>query len=135
MTRMFDFPNPGGGEPVRDERLGALLRAAVGEAPMGDVDWSALAERVAAAVRAQHGTPWWGHVARWQPRVLPLALAAGLVGALALWQATVGARETTLVAGSGDLVTAVVSGTSSADAALFYAGSLTSTELAAEVPE
>ena len=136
MTRMFEFPEPNGGEPVRDERLGALLRAAVGEPPMTDVDWSALAARVSAAVRSQHGTPWWGHVARWQRRALPLALAAGLVGALALWHSTLGTREAASAFGSGELVTAVVSGTPSDDAALSYAGWLTSTvELATEVPE
>ena len=136
MTRMFEFPEPGGGEPARDERLGALLRAAVGEPPMTEVNWSALAERVGAAVRSHHFTPWWGHVARWQRRALPLALAAGLVGALALWHSSLGARDTAPAVGSGELVTAVVSGTSSTDAAQSYAGWLTSTvELTSEVPE
>jgi hypothetical protein len=135
---MFDFPDPGGGEPVRDERLGALLRATVGEPPMTEVDWTALAERVGAAVRAHQAAPWWDHVARWQRHALPLALAAGVVGALALWQSSLGARDAASVVGSGELVTAVVSGTSSTDAALSYAGWLTSTvtaDLSSEVPE
>jgi hypothetical protein len=142
MTRMFTFPDPQGGEPqrdepLRDERLGALLRDAVGAPPMGDVDWSALAERVSAAVRSQHAMPWWSYVGRWQRRALPLALAAGLVGALAIWSgAAAVARAEASAYGTGDLVTAVLSGISSDDAASSYAGSVTgSSELVSGVPE
>ena len=135
MTRMFNFPEPdGGAEPARDERLGALLRDAVGEPTMSEGDWSALADRVTAAVRGRHAIPWWGHIGRWQLRAIPLALAAGLVGALALWSATAGVGDAT--SASPDLVTAVVSGTSSADAALSYARSVTGTsDLVTDVPE
>jgi hypothetical protein len=126
MTRMFIFPDPlDDAEPRRDERLGALLRDSVGELPMADVDWSALAERVGAAVRAQQAMPWWGHVERWQRRAVPLALAAGLIGALALWTDIVVARAEAAVNPSGDMVSAVVSGASSAEAATSYVGSLT----------
>ena len=138
MTRMFSFPPPDDtGEPARDARLGSLLRDIVGEAPMADVDWTALADRVGAAVRSQHAAPWWSHVERWQRRALPLALAAGLVGALALWSSALGSRgDVPALGGTPDFVTAVVSGTSSAEAALSYAGSLTSSvDLAAGVPE
>ena len=136
MTRMLDFPDSGG-EPERDERLGELLRDAVGESPMRDVDWTALAARVGSAVRAHHATPWWGHVSRWQQRALPLALAAGLVGALAIWQSSAEAREPVLVPGTGDLVTAVVSGAPADEAAMFYAGALATTveQAATGMPE
>ena len=136
MTRMFEFPAREDGEPARDPRLGALLRDSVGEAPMGDVDWSALAERVSVAVRSQQPMPWWGHVVRWQLRALPLALAAGLMGALALWSARVSARETAVPFYAGDAITEVVSGTSSADAAGYYAGFVTNVaDVATGVPE
>jgi hypothetical protein len=136
MTRMFDFPARDGGEPARDARLGALLRDSVGETPMADVDWSALAERVGAAVRSQQPMPWWGHVERWRLRALPLALAAGLTGALALWSAKESARETATPFYAGDAITEVVSGTSSADAAGYYAGFVTNTvDVVAGVPE
>jgi hypothetical protein len=137
MTRMFSFPtSDGGAEPARDERLGALLRDTVGEPPMGDVDWSALAARVSAAVRSQHAMPWWGHVGRWQRRALPLAIAAALVGALALWTDIAVAPAEAGAYASGDLVSAVASGVSSDDAATSYAGSVTgSSELVSGVPE
>lgn len=135
MTRVFHFPDPAGGEPPRDERLGALLREAVGVPPMADVDWTALADRIGAAVRMPRATPWWGHVERWQRRALPLAIAAGLVGALALWSAANGASAE-IVGGNGDLVTAVVSGTSSTDAATSYARVVAgSVDLVAGLPE
>ncbi len=136
MTRMFSFPHPDDAdEPSRDERLGALLREVVGTTPLDDVDWTALADRVGGAVRA-HGAPWWIHVERWQRRALPLALAAGLVGALAFWSSALASAESAALGGNADFVTAVLSGTSSAEAARSYAGSLTSTvELTAEVPE
>ena len=137
MTRMFTFPNSdGSGEPARDEQLGALLRDVVGVPPMADVDWSALAGRVSAAVRSQSATPWWGHVGRWQRRALPLALAAGLVGALALWSGAAIARVEAAAYGSGDLVTALLAGASPDDAANTYTRSITgSGDAVAGVPE
>jgi hypothetical protein len=139
MTRSF-FINPSSpdeGEPSRDPRLGALLRAAVGDPPVADVDWDALAERVSMAVRAQRAAPWWSYAERWQRRAIPLALAAGLVGTLALWNASTELRaEAAALGGSPDLVTAVVSGTPASDAATSYAGSFTSTvDLVTGVPE
>ena len=136
MTRMFSFPTPDGAEPARDEQLGALLRDAVGATPMADVDWSALAERVSAAVRSQHAMPWWGHVGRWQRRALPLAIAAGLVGALALWTDMAVARAEASAYVTSDVVSAVAAGVSSDDAATSYAGTVTgSSELVSGVPE
>ena len=125
MTRMFDFPAPDDHEPARDERLGALLRDSIGRPPTSAVDWNALAARIGAAVREGQVAPWWSHVALWQRGAVPLALAAGLVGALALFGAGSAANGD---AGSTseplDLVSAVVSGASSSDAALTYAGAV-----------
>ena len=136
MTRMFHFPEPdGGAEPARDERLGALLRDAVGVPAMTDGDWSALADRVSAAVRGRRAMPWWGHVGRWELRAIPLALAAALVGAFALWSATGAGVSDTFVA-SPDPVAAMVSGASSAEAARSYAGAVAgSSDLVSGVPE
>jgi hypothetical protein len=138
MTRMYTFPTPtpDGAEPARDERLGALLRDCVGEPPMADVDWSALAERVSRAVRAQSAMPWWSHVERWRLRAVPLAVAAGLIGALALWTDIVVGRAEAAPYPVADMVSAIVSGGSSADAATSFTGTLTaSNELVAGVPE
>ena len=123
MTRMFDFPAPDDHEPARDERLGKLLRASVGEPPTSVVDWNALAARIGAAVRERQVAPWWSHVALWQRGAVPLALAAGLVGALALFGAGRAENGDSVPTSEPlDLVSAVVSGTSSSDAALTYAG-------------
>lgn len=136
MTRFFVFPGPDDGEPARDERLGALLREIVGEPPMAAVDWAALADRVSNATRTQHPAPWWAHVERWQRRALPLALAAGLVGGLALWKGVGTSRADTFASVTGDPVSAVAAGASSDDAATSYAGSVaTSADLVSGVPE
>lgn len=125
MTRMFDFPAPDDHEPARDEQLGALLRETVGDPPTSVVDWNALAVRIGAAVREGQVAPWWSHVARWQRGAVPLALAAGLVGALALFgSGSVMNGDSGPASESLDLVSAVVSGTSSSDAALTYAGAV-----------
>jgi hypothetical protein len=121
------------GEPARDERLGALLRQVVGEAPMAEVSWPQLAQRISDAVQAHQGAPWWSYAARWQRRAIPLALAAGIVGALAFWGT---ATSRPAEASSMDLVSAVVTGTSTADAASSYARSVTGTlDLTRVLPE
>ncbi len=137
MTRMYEFPGPDrGSEPPRDARLGALLRAVLGEPPMAEVDWPALAGRIGAAVRSPRNAPWWIHVERWQRRALPLALAAGLVGTLAFWHATRTDDQVMALPGTRDLVTAVVSGASADEAAFTFARAITGTvELVAEIPQ
>jgi hypothetical protein len=115
-------------EPARDERLGALLRGVVGDPTTAAVDWDGLAARIAAALPGQHSTPWWSYAERWQRRAVPLALAAGLVGLFALWDSTGGAaRGETAIPGASEMISAVMSGTSAADAARTYTRSLTST--------
>jgi hypothetical protein len=116
---------PDDGEPARDERLGALLRQVVGDPPMAEVSWSQLAQRIAADVRAHQAAPWWSYAEHWQQRAIPLALAAGLVGALAFW-GTATSRPPEL-SSSMDLVAAMVTGTPTAEAARAYAHSLTGT--------
>jgi hypothetical protein len=117
---------PDDGEPARDERLGALLRQVVGDPPMAEVSWPQLAQRIAADVRAHQAAPWWSYAEHWQRRAIPLALAAGLVGALAFW-GTATSRPAE-ASSSMDLVSAVVAGRSStAEAASSYAHSLTGT--------
>src|SRR5258705_9754824 len=88
---------------------------------MADVRWQKLAQRIAAAVHA-YQAPWWSYAERWQRRVLPLALAAGLVGALAFW-GTAASRSPD--ASTTDLVSAVATGASPAGAASSYARSVT----------
>lgn len=56
---------------------------------------------------------------------MPLALAAGLIGLLAIWEGTNGsARGESAVPGASEMMTAVMAGTSAA-AARAYARSLT----------
>lgn len=138
MTRIYKFPRSSNeDEPARDARLGQLLRSVVGEPPLGEMDWPALAARIGDAIRSPHAAPWWSHVERWKRRALPLALAAGLVGAVALWNAATGSRpDASWGSAPVDLVSAVVSGDFSADAADSYAGAVTgSIEQVAEFPE
>jgi hypothetical protein len=113
------------GEPARDERLGALLRQVVGEPPMAEVRWPQLAQRIADAVQAHQAAPWWSYAERWQRRAIPLALAAGLVGALAFWGT--GTSRSAELSSPMDLVSAVVMGTPTAEAASSYAHSITGT--------
>src|SRR2546423_9891779 len=116
----FNLSNRGrdAGEPARDSRLGAMLRDVVGDPSVIDVNWHDLAGRIAAAVRTPRTAPWWSYVERWQHRALPLAIAAGLIGALAIWGAANSQRaEAVLPTGAADLVSAAAAGASSCDAA------------------
>jgi hypothetical protein len=115
-------------EPARDESLGALLRGVVGDPIAAGVDWDRLAARIAAALPGHHTTPWWSYAERWQRRAVPLALAAGLVGLFALWDSgSAAARNESAVPSATEMISAVMSGTSAADAARTYTRSLTNT--------
>jgi hypothetical protein len=118
----------GGEEPARDERLGALLAEVAGAPPFADVDWTALAQRIATA-RVRQRTAWWSYAARWERRAVPVALAAGLAGVLALWGLGMptASRASTFAMGA-DPVAAMVEGTPAADAAHSYAGAFTTAE-------
>jgi hypothetical protein len=124
-------------EPPRDARLGALLRDVVGDPARHDVGWDALAQRIHASVTATESAPWWSYAERWERRVLPLAMAAGLVGALAIAGAARLRSETAGTYTASDAVSAVVWGASSDDAARSFARTLTSGAdvLAVGVPE
>jgi hypothetical protein len=123
-------------EPKRDERLGALLRDLLGEIPFGEVHWDALAGRIGAVIRASPTAPWWSYVERWQRRAIPLAVAAGLVGALVLFHPWVAHSEGLPLTSAADLVSAVVAGTPSEDAATTFARSVTTVaDLSEEVIE
>ena len=123
----------GSDEPPPDLQLRAQLHILVGDLPMADVDWSALAARIARATTIT-SAPWWCHAVRLERRLLPLALAAGLAGALALWRIDP-ALPLSPAAGM-DLDIAVMTGVSTNDAARTFAGSVTSSfDLTAEPSE
>ena len=122
-----------GGEPARDVRLGNLLRDHVGATPGDDVNWDALASRISSGIRGQ--SEWWSYAARWDRRAIPIALAAGIVGAMLLFN-THAASASTAVA--PDLFAEVVNGTTPDEAVRFYSRAVTSTvveHLAASAPE
>lgn len=110
-------------EPRRDPRLAALLRTLMGEIPMREVNWDALAGRVGAAIRARQ-TPWWSYLERWQRRTLPLALAAGAFGASVLVHSWLTHPEA--LTSAPDMVSAVVAGAPAEDAATTFAHTVTS---------
>ena len=113
-----------GPEPERDARLSAALRTVVGDVPTHSVDWNSLARRIAHAVAIQRPSPWWSWAARWERRVVSLALVAGIGGAVALWSSTAATRAGETAA-LPDLVTSVAGGTPASDAATTFAHSLT----------
>ena len=124
-----------GPEPARDTELGTLLRDVVGDSPDHSVDWTSLASRITSRVGAQASAPWWSYAAQWERRMIPLALAAGVVAAAALWSTTAPA-STTALASASSFTTEVASGAPADDAASQFARSITNTvDLAAGVPE
>ena len=120
-------------DPPRDEALGALLRQAEGDVPVRAVDWDALASRIARSLPGRATLTWWSYAEHWSQRLLPLAFAASLLGAVALWQA----GELSGVASASavtDVVADVVQGAPVEDAARSFARTVTAdvTMLAAE---
>jgi hypothetical protein len=114
-----------GPEPARDAALGAALREQVGAVPQ-DVNWQALAQRINARVAAHAAaSPWWAYAARWERRVIPIALVAGIAATLALANLEVASASPTFVS-AASVSTAVVSGTSFEEAAVQFAHSVTS---------
>ena len=125
-----------GPEPLHDPELGALLRSVVGEAPLDAVNWTQLAARIGERVAAQAAGPWWSYAARWERRVIPIFVAAGIVAAAALFSSTASASEVAPRTTASALATEVASGTPAEDAAVLFAGSITSTvELNAGLPQ
>ena len=121
-------------EPARDEQLAALLRQAVGDVPATAVDWDALATRISRALPPRANVAWWSYTERWSRRILPIALAASLVGAAMLWNADdVGAVVVAQTVPT-DVVVDVVQGVPIEDAARTFAGTMTVDETLA-MPE
>ena len=124
-----------GPEPAHDPELGALLRVAVGDAPMDRVNWTRLAARIGERIGVQATAPWWAYAARWERRVIPIAIAAGIAAAAVLFTTTASASEVQRTSASA-LATEVASGTPVEDAAALFARSITSAvDLTAGVPE
>ena len=124
-----------GPEPAHDPELGALLRSVVDDAPMDSVDWARLAARIGDSVGVQAAGPWWTYAAQWERRVIPIFIAAGLAAAAVLFTTTASASEVPRTTASA-MTTEVASGTPAEDAAVLFAGSITSTvDIAAGVPE
>jgi len=115
-------------EPRRDVELAALLRRVTGDVPVGAVNWDALATRIARGIPARTASTWRSYAERWERRMLPLAFAASLVGAVALWKIAEPSAPATVVAQvtSTDLLSDVVQGAPTEDVALRYARTVTS---------
>jgi hypothetical protein len=119
-----DFNPFAAGDPPRDEELAALLRRAVGDVPAGAVDWDALASRITRALPPRQSLPWWSYTERWSRRIIPIALAAGLVGAVTLWNAD-DASAVVVAQSAPDVVAEFVQGAPAEDAALTFARTMT----------
>jgi hypothetical protein len=122
------------GDPPRDEALAALLRQVDGDVPVRAVDWDALASRIARSLPGRASLTWWSYAERWSQRLLPIAFAASLLGAVALWQADELPSVATASAAVTDVVAEVVQGAPVEDAARSFARTVTAdvTVLAAE---
>jgi hypothetical protein len=111
-------------DPPRDESLAELLRHAMGDVPVGSVDWDALASRISRSIPARSLT-WWSYTDRWSRRILPVALAASLVGAVMLWNADEPPAMVVAQTASVDVVVDVVQGEPIEDAARSFARTMT----------
>lgn len=132
---MTDYSPAPESEPARDVRLGLMLRDTIGGTPSGDVDWAALAKRIGDRLPVQMSTPWWTYASRWERRAIPLALAAGIMGAIALW-GTAGTTSTASVSTTEEVaLSAVASGELSETAARQFSQAITSLDMVAGVPE
>jgi hypothetical protein len=112
-------------EPPRDEALAAMLRQATGDVPVGAVNWDALASRISRALPGRASTAWWSYAQLWERRMLPLAFAASLVGAIALWTSAEPASAAVVPVGVYEIVADVAQGAPAAEAARTVAGTLT----------
>lgn len=113
-------------DPPRDEELAALLRRTLGDVPAGTVDWDALAARITRALPQRTSIAWWSYTERWSRRIIPIALAAGLVGAVMLWNADDASAVVVAQAAPADLVADVVQGAPAEDAARTFSRTMTS---------
>jgi hypothetical protein len=116
-------------EPPRDEELASLLRQAVGDLP-ASVDWDALAMRNTRALPARTNVAWWSYAERWSRRIIPIALAASLVGAAMLWNAE-SAQALVVAQSPTDVIADVVQGVPIEDAASTFARTIAAEEVLA----
>ncbi|HET6233299.1 MAG TPA: hypothetical protein VFE05_24700 [Longimicrobiaceae bacterium] len=73
-------------DPPRDERLASALRDGPARPPLDRTDWDRLHRAIdarAAVVMAARRQAWWAYAGSWARAALPLALAAGVVLAVA----------------------------------------------------
>ena len=125
-----------GPEPSRDDELASLVRDVVGGTPHHAVDWTSLATRIADRIGAQSSGSWWSYAARWERRMIPLALAAGIIASAALLAPGSVAATTNAATSASALATAVASGAPAEDAASAFVHAITNTsEFTAGVPE
>lgn len=117
------------GEPPRDEELAALLRRSLGDVPTGAVDWDALATRIARALPARQAITWWSYTERWSRRIVPIAVAAALVGAVTLWNASDASAIVVAQAAPADVVADVVQGVPVEDAARSFSRTMTAEDV------
>jgi len=113
-------------EPPRDEELAALLREAVGDVP-ATVDWNALATRITRALPVRANVAWWSYAERWSRRIVPIALAASLVGAAMLWNAE-SAEAIVVAQAPTDVIADVVQGVPIEDAVSTFARTIAAEE-------
>jgi hypothetical protein len=81
---------------VPDRRLAAALRELTGDAPVGEVDWTALHGRIVASAAAPLSArrarrarrPWWQFEAGWARTAVPLGVAASLAAVLLVGRAS-----------------------------------------------
>ena len=118
-----DFNPFAADEPPRDEQLAALLRRAV-DVPVGGVDWDALAARITRALPPRQNLTWWSYTELWSRRIVPIALAASLVGAITLWNAD-DASAVVVAQSAPEVVADVVQGAPVEDAAQSFARFIT----------
>jgi hypothetical protein len=116
-------------DPPRDEELAALLRQAVGDVPTGAVDWDALATRIARALPTRPGLTWWSYAERWSRRIVPIAVAAALVGAVTLWNASDASAVVVAQVAPADVVADVVQGVPVEDAARTFSRTMTAEDV------
>ena len=111
-------------DPPRDEALAELLRQVQGDVPTGAVNWDALATRISRSLPAR-GLTWWSYTDRWSRRILPLAFAASLAGAVMLWNADEPSAVIVAQTVATDVVADVVQGEPVEDAARSFARTMT----------
>ena len=111
-------------DPRRDEQLAALLRRSVGDVPVGAVDWEALAVRITTALPSRTSLAWWSYTDRWSRRIIPIAIAASLVGIVTLWNAD-DASAVVVAQSAPEVVADVVQGAPVEDAAQSFARFIT----------